>query len=92
MLAPGQCSDGSGNWLPLIYPDGSFETVCPSDPRYAELEALHAAGLNTTAKPEASRALGQSESQGNTAALFLGFGAIFFLMGLAYYMGGRAGA
>jgi hypothetical protein len=30
--APGQCADGSGNWLPLRFPDGSWKPVCPSDP------------------------------------------------------------
>lgn len=41
MIYPGGCADGSGNWLPLYDPamPGGFEAVCPSDPRYASLEA-----------------------------------------------------
>lgn len=32
--APGECGDGSGAWYPLRYADGSWEPICPSDPRY----------------------------------------------------------
>lgn len=42
--APGQCGDGSGNWLPSYRPDGSLEPVCPSDPRYQVVARAHGMG------------------------------------------------
>lgn len=73
--APGVCADGSGNWLPMAMPDGTFVPICPSDPRYP----LYARGTGATERPNASLALG-------------GLAAILVVMGVLYFVSGKAAA
>lgn len=85
-LHPGGCADGSGNWLPWYHPDGSFEAVCPSDPRFAELERAHHAGQNLPGGPYV--ALSQTTEERGRAGL-LGIVALLGVMGVLYWWAGR---